>query len=175
MEEANKLMKNRDISVLAFKVLSIYSCLRAVEISQEFIPYFYDEVEEVGFWVSLQIIIPPILLIISGVTLWFVAPILSRNINDSIESEDTIFNNYDAIQTTAFSVVGIFVLVDVLPMFFRFFIALFMLSDKPENSSVSPIDIYPIFVYTIVKTIIGLWLLLNSKGLVKLVKLVRRN
>lgn len=166
-------MTNHDITKLAFKILCIYAFIRAIELSTKVIPYFYDYYEEAGqesVWVGIQILLPPILLIVGGIILWVTAPALSKIIFRTSDLPDQQNLSFIELQTIAFSVVGLIILIDALPYLIKSIIALYMFKAYSISDKRSIIERNTLLIFALIKTAIGFWLLLGSRGIVKLIK-----
>jgi len=168
-------MTNRDIALLSFKILAIFAFIRAVELSSKVIQYFYEEATEGYIWIGLQVLLPPVLLILIGIILWIFAPNLSRYVfasSDSNKKSEAV--SYTELQTIIFSAFGLIVIVDSLPLLIRSIIAIFMFKVYSISGKESVLQRNIYLLFTALKTVIGIWLLFGSRGVVKFVQSLRR-
>jgi len=168
----------RDIGVLSFKLLGVYSCIRALELSSRAVQYFYEGDARGYLWIALQVLLPPVSLILLGVLLWISARIISRFVFPSIDSpepsESSNAVSYKELQDIAFSVCGLVVLVDELPMLVRLIVAIFAFKAY-SISAIEPVVERNVYLFfTALRVCIGMWLLLGSRGIVKAINAWRR-
>lgn len=164
-------MTKKEIANLSFKVLSLYAVIKAIDKLSPLINYIY----EYGLSDILNLIIfaaPMVLLFLCGGLLWFVAPLLASLISKSTVSEDNSDASLLSIQIIAFSVVGLYIISNSLPVFVRIIIWHFTITSY-STREVSPLlgDI----LSSLVQVVLGLWLLFGSRGLVNFVNSMRRD
>jgi hypothetical protein len=110
---------------------------------------------------------PPLLSAICGIVLWFTAPILAASIFKSVAPEDGSQASLVNVQMTAFSVVGLFILATGLPDLVN--VVVIMLT------AISSLAMIHNIVVLVLKIALGLWLLLGSHHIVKLVRSMQRD
>jgi hypothetical protein len=105
-------MTKREIAILSFKVLSVFAFLQAIDKSYNVLYYLiYKNQLDVASKVNIVMVsVPPLLLGICGILLWYTAPLLAASIFKSIAPQDGTHASLVDVQMTAFSVVGLFIL-----------------------------------------------------------------
>jgi hypothetical protein len=159
----------RDIGILSFKVLSIYSLIEGFDK----LPSAFHYVQEGDSLSVLLALSAPVSLIIGGMLLWFVA----RPLASSIFRPEEFENNGQEISTAnlqsiAFSIVGIYILSTALSNLFDIAALCYGAVRSPVGVEV---PVSKLSVIMLSKTIFGLWLLLGSRGLVNFVRSIKRN
>jgi len=161
-------MTKREIAVLSFKVLSLYAFIEAIDKSNYILYYLYYK-DQMGLDKKFDIAltsVPPLLSAICGIGLWFAAPLLAKSIFKSEVPEDGTQASLVNVQTTAFSVVGLFLLATGFPNLVN--VVLIILTSTSIQGS-SRVMIHNIVGF-VLKIALGLWLLLGSRGLVKFIR-----
>jgi len=161
----------RDIGTLSFKTLSIYSVIQGFNN----LPYALRYAQEGGSMLTLFLLdlSPPVSLIVGGVLLWFVARPLAYSILKPGESENNRQEPSAAdIQSIAFSIVGIYILSTALRSLIDLAAMLYGHVSAPIGVEVSVVKES---VYFLSKAILGLWLLLGSRGLVNFIRSMKRD
>ncbi len=160
-------MTKREIAILSFKVLSLYTVIRVIDQLQY---VFYLFANEPVLENLLTKIIPPLLLILCAALLWFLAPFLASSVFKSVAVENESVASLVDIQTVAFTVVGLFLLASALPELVNALIISFTLWVVGSKQAL---------IHTIIllflKVGLGLWLLFRSRGLVNFLRSVQRN
>jgi hypothetical protein len=160
-------MTKREIAILAFKVLSLYTVIRVIDQ----LPYVLYSFGNEPYFANLLIkTIPPLLLVICGVLLWYFAPFLASSVSKSAAFENEPDASLADTQTVAFSVVGLFLLASALPEMVNvivIFFTLWVIGTKPA--------LIHNIVVLFLKVGLGLWLLLGSRGFVKFIRSTQRD
>lgn len=172
-------MSKREIAVLACKILSIYTIIKAITVlfyfAQSFGFFFRGQQEAFRFalWL-IGGLLPFVLLIIFGILLWYLSDQLAaRMISDTVTSESNPKIVSTHIQAIAFSVIGLFVLAEALPRLTRIIIALSIRPLNMQNQQLIHADKIAQIGALFVQLAIGFWLLLGSRRLVNILKTVR--
>jgi hypothetical protein len=161
----------REIATLSFKVLSLYAFIQAIDKLPSFINYMYKyNFIEAGILNSMIFAAPMLLLLLCGGLLWFIAPFLASIISKSDISVDGSAASLLDIQVVAFSVVGLYMLADSLPALVRsviwHFTGGYLYKSSPLVGEIMGF---------LVRITIGLWLLFGARGLVNLIRSLRRD
>ena len=162
-------MTKKEIATLSFKVLSLYAFIKAIDkLTYLTIDMYEYRFKDIGVLDYMIFASPVVLLLLCGGLLWFIAPLLASSISRSTVSEDNSATSLLSIQMVAFSVIGLYMLADSLPTLVRATIWYFIMT-----GSRSPLagDI----IGSLVKIVLGLWLLFGSRGIVKFISSMRRD
>jgi len=161
-------MTKREIAILSFKILSIYAFIKVID-NVYYTLGSITSTEDHGANLVL-IIAPQLLLVLCGILLWYIAPRLATSVFKSSSIENEPNASLSDIQTVAFSVVGIFLLAISIPEL----VSIIVVYNTMWVAGSKEILIKGIIVLSI-KIILGLWLLLGSRGLVKFIRSTRRD
>jgi hypothetical protein len=166
-------MTKREIAILSFKVLSIYTFIQAIDKSYYILYYLiYKNQLDVGRRLNLVMTsVPPLLLALCGVILWYTSPLLATSIFKSTTPEDGSQASLVSIQIAAFSVVGLFILATGLPNLVDMTVVILTAGSIQGGAGAMIHDI----VVLVLKVALGLWLLLGSHGLVKFIRSMQRD
>jgi len=161
-------MKNREIAILAYKVLGFYAFVEAISKSYDVVYYLLGDIpNNISANAVLLILLPPILLILCGVLLWYSAPLLADNIfKSTIQEMKTEISSADTA-VIAFSVVGLFLLANSLPRIVELIFMYYdvVVAQVTENRS----PLISNIIVTLLKSILGLWFLFDSRRIAKFV------
>jgi hypothetical protein len=172
-------LNEKVIATVACRVLSIYSIIKGLERSVYLItlPFLFEDIDKNALFSIIFIyVIPSITLIITAILLWVKASRISELIiPSSNESEiNKIDLNIIELQSVAFSVVGLIVLVRLIPDTLDIIPQIKHLSgDNVPFRSIFKLEIVISIVETIIKLIIGLLLLFKSSGFVGMLRKTR--
>jgi hypothetical protein len=164
-------MTKRDIAILSFKVLGVYAFMQAIDKSYYILYYLiYKNQFDIASKLNLVLTsVPTLLSAICGILLWFTAPSLAASIFKSIGPEDASQASLVDVQMVAFSIVGLFILATGFPDLVN--VVVVMLTAMPGGNRAMIHNI----VVLVLKIALGLWLLLGSRNLVKIVRSTQRN
>ncbi len=162
-------MTKKEIAILSFKVLSIYSAIQGLTVLPNVLFSISKNTLNDSTYVLFKAA-PPLLLIICGALLWYGAPLLASSIFRATVSENGPGASLQDIQVVAFSVVGLVLLSYALPdlvnyVMFKVF--------APFGGGKSALFYW--IVLTSLKIVLGLWLLFGSRGLVNFINSMRRD
>ncbi len=163
----------KEIAILSFKVLGVYAFIRVID----HLPYILDSMfgndnGKATIPNLLIITIPPLLLLLCGVLLWYMAPFLASSVYKSPAFENEPNASLADIQTVAFTVVGLFLLASALPQIVSFIIIYYTMW---TTDIVGKHALIQNGIVLLLKIGLGLWLLLGSRGLVKLIRSTQRD
>lgn len=173
-------LNEKVITTIACRVLSIYTVIKGLERSFYLfgIPFITDQLDKNTLINILFIyVVPSILIIVMGVLLWLMAPRISERMIPSRNDREINKIDLDIIelQSAAFSVVGLVVLIRLIPDIFNIVPQIAQLSgDFIPTGTVFRLEIKISIIRTFIKLIIGLLLLFKSSGIVGVVKNLRK-
>jgi hypothetical protein len=158
-------MNKREIAILSFRVLSFYALIEAIGKLSNVIYYILQGISEETFVMNVLLqSIPLILLTLCGILLWYIAPLLATSIfKSTIQEKETKISSVD-IQIIAFSVVGLCLLATALPNVAEFVLVFYSFLVTPISES-NTILFHSIILF-VLKIILGLWLLFDSRRIV---------
>jgi hypothetical protein len=114
------------------------------------------------------------ILLILAIIVWWLSPFISRIIwKASVTSESLSSPTIDEIQAAVFSAIGLYILINSLPHFIQFFILINQEGSPYQTQKELSLKVKGEIIIFCFKFILGLWLLISSKGLVNLIKKVR--
>jgi hypothetical protein len=166
----------RDVAIISFKALSIYAFVQAIDnFAHEFRYLFITDVNVVFHLLLIQVLTPPLLLIIAGALLWFFASSLASSVCNRMELNDKPNIVVEDIQVIVFASIGLFLIANSFPnlvqgVIMHFGIVAYALDSKREvvfrNREI---------VGSLLKIGLGLWLLFGAHGIVNFVRSMRRD
>lgn len=125
-------------------------------------------------WI-FYIIIHSSLMSVCGILLWVFSDAIASKIVSDDTINDDISLNYSKIQKVAFSVVGIIILINAVPSITRNIWDIIRLSNtSPDIDKADMLKPTVDIVENAIKAIMGIWLLLGSKGIVNLIRKARK-
>lgn len=173
------MLNEKNIANIACKVLSIYIIVLGIKHISFLLSVSLSGYISLGFNKSTIIqavfisILPSIILIVAGLILWIKSAKISSHMicdNESIETNKTSINFYQ-LQSAAFSIVGIIILINLIPDIGSLISKLaFFTGDYIPKQTIYRFEIKVSITEMIIRFIIGLLLLLKSKGLVGFIK-----
>lgn len=163
-------MTNRETGLLTFRALSIYALIRGLEQTEQIIiawPRGAWPEQDRLLWqliIYSQLFAPLLILIIFSLVFWKVAP---RLINKMFTS-DQITNHPAAtlsdVKSLVFAGIGLYLLVDTIPDLVQTLFSIYAsLSYQLDSSTRTQVSI--LRLKTILKIVVGFWLLFGAKGL----------
>jgi hypothetical protein len=161
-------MTKKEIATLSFKVLSLYAFIKVIDKLAYIISFISkNDLSGASRINTIQMAVPALSLLFCGILLWYTAPLLASSIFKETVSEDKPNASLMDIQIVAFSVVGLFLLANSLPFFVR--AALWY-----SMGSFSVKELAGDITAFLLQSILGFWLLLGSRGVVKFISSMRR-
>jgi len=165
-------LTNKYFAITLFKALSVYLFIRAIEYFVYNLPFLFGT-ENHSALVIIQVIAQPMLFLICGFALWCSAPLLASFNGNSSGSDVKAEMSSKNIQIIVFSAIGIFILFNSIPEIIQaavyYSIGSFALDKQTMTSRNS------LVISLIIKIALGLWLLFGSRGIVKIIRSVRRD
>ena len=164
-------MTQNYIAKLSFKLLAVYFVMQIFYQSHSILTYYFysNEIpvhEKVNFVIS---VIPSVLFSLFGIILWFIAPYLANAVFKPKPDDTSIQVSIEDFHSVAFSVAGLYLLTMSLSAVVEF-IVYNMEMVKTEGRS----PLTSLIIIAILKIVIGLWLILGSKGIVNVIRRLRR-
>jgi hypothetical protein len=176
-----KMQTKKEFAVVLFKVLSIYSFIQALYIIAERFPYpYWTGSYGDKLLVAIQASASAMLLVIFGLIIWWQSAAIASSIFKSEKTDEIGAIEPYEIHMIAFSSVGLYFLCDSLPNIVRLIIFLYQINTIKgyPGLQVDPGllgEKYSFLIYSIIQTIIGIWLLFGSRGIVKFIRSMRRD
>ncbi|UCZ52167.1 hypothetical protein LGQ02_15125 [Bacillus shivajii] len=180
-------MNIRNMTVIALKILAVYVVIQSLQHLPMFIStsQMFSTLNDpmmhttINFPIVLIGMLPFLIIVGAGVMLWIYAEKLTvfimkkQNINEDSDKQDNKINAYH-LQTAAFSVVGLIVLVHAIPQLFNLIPGLLLLQEQ-YASIVSTNMSNSLFhsIGVILQIFIGVYLLFSAKGLSNMLQKVR--
>jgi len=160
-------MNKRETAILSFKVLSFYAFIEAIGKFSDSVYFILNGIRDKSFVANfLFTLVPPILLILCGILLWFIAPSLATKIFKPSFQEDKTEMSLVDIPIIAFSVVGISLLASALPPLASLIFVLYTVAaGEMELRQILINDV----IVVLLRFILGSWLLFDSRSIVNYV------
>jgi hypothetical protein len=164
-------MNKTEIATLSLKILSIYFLFKILDQVDNLIYLiaYYNNLNEGNFVNYLMAIVPAILYLIFGTLLWFSSPRLAYIIFKKDTNIATLDLSPDNIQLVAFSIAGFFLITNAIPQLSNILVYNFT-TMAYAGKAILKSEIILAFI----KVLLGMWLLLGSKGIVNFVNSLRR-
>ena len=165
----------RDITVILFRCLSIYSFVKAIEFFSGKFSYFFNR-ENYSIAIFVQLIGPSVLLLICGVIIWYLAPVIATKVSKAVGQDDTYGFSLKDVHDIAFSAIGLFIIVITIPDFVQaigFYYTIAFLSVGEKTLAYATQTSY--LISLIIKFLLGIWLLIGSHRIVNIVRAMRRD
>lgn len=157
-------MNVKETAYLAVKVLSVFVFIK-------FITYFMglfsvinmilasDPTGPISIFTQIILYVAPVLLLlVLSMCLWLYADGISEWMVKGLEVKEKVLLNFDDLQSIAFSVVGVVIIADTLPLLFTAVLR-GQLVDFQQMEQLISIGSQGL------KLIIGIWLFLGSRGI----------
>jgi hypothetical protein len=164
------MMTKNDIAKLCFKLLAIYFVMQIFYQCENIFAYLFysNEMQEYQKANFINAILPPILFVIFGIILWFLAPKLANSVFKP-EPEDTKSKvPVENFHSVALSVAGLYLLMISLSAIIEFVVF------NPKFAASGQDSLNSWIIIAGLKIVIGIWLILGSKGIVNAIRSLRR-
>ena len=167
-------MSNKNIAILACKIsaiLMLFNATRFMEFTiwQAFLSSSnFDGLDKAFFIIGSTL--PLITSLLLSFLFWTKATPLAAKIVGNMESENKPSLTYESIEILGLSLIGAFILVQAIPGIFETSVYLFM---RESINHELVIHDYAKMVKNIVYFLLGVYLVLGSRGLVKLINILR--
>jgi len=165
----------RDIAIILFRFLSIYSFVKATEFLSDKFIYFFNP-QNFNFGVFIQIISPSALLLICGIIIWYLSPMMASWISTGLVQDEKYGFSLDDVQDIAFSAIGLCIVVNTIPdivndIGFYCIILFGSNADKHLVYARATVRVGSL----VIKLVLSMWLLIGSHGIAKIVRAMRRD
>lgn len=167
-------MTKREFAALACKVLGLYSFISALKLLPMILMPFSTAARAAMRWMLMVNALPGLLHILTGFILWFGADALAgRMIKDTGTAVSPVVVGKEA-QVVAFSCLGLWSLLQVIPRIGQLVTNFFMISQQDamlwhDYKGMTAPDIVAI----VIQLALGLWLLFGAAGLTRLIGSLR--
>jgi hypothetical protein len=175
-------MTKKEIISLSLKLAGIYCLIMAISHFGYTIPSIFSSLMRKGFWamiisitslLSLLLYLTPFaLLILFGFYLIFSNKLPSKMASSMIQEEKQTPCTFQDIQVLAFSIIGVWLLVSVIPNFIQLIVQIIIVmqhSTSQSSSFVFPGSYYiSRILASVLKLALGIYLFSGGKGLAKL-------
>ncbi len=159
----------RDIAVILFRGLSIYTLVLAVS----YISYGFfrlsDEAKLSIHHFLLGSLLPFVLLVICGILIWFISPFLATRLAKDLSGNSNFPFTLSEMQDVVFSTIGVYIIVSAIPDI----VSQIAVMNKFSFFESKMVIFY--FISMMLKPILGIIIILRSKGLVKLLHAIRQD
>ena len=161
-------MTKKEIATLSFKMLSLYAFISAIDkLPRIFYSMSHNDLRGPGMINFVMAAVPPLLLVICGMLLWFMAPLLAVSIFKSTVSENEPNASFVDIQTIAFSVAGLYVLASALPNLVES-VSMYYIIVSHTTEGGAPLG--ETIIVLMLKIALGFWLFFGSRSIVKFIR-----
>lgn len=155
---------------IAVKVLAIFAFIKFITYLQSIYSFSVmvstSPSEMSASTQMVLLVFPIVLLLVVSLCLWLYAEEISDRMVRNLQVTEKVNLDYEALQSIAFSVAGIVIIADALPMLFSTIIRS-QLNDYRQMEQLIGIGSQGL------KLFIGIWLFLGSRGIVGLLRSLR--
>jgi Zn-dependent protease with chaperone function len=163
-------MTSNDIAKLSFKLLAVYFVMQLFTQSENIGRYllYSNQWQEYVKANYLAAIFPSILFFIFGLILWFVAPHLANSVfkPEPAKKSRVPLENFHSV---AFSIAGLFLFATSLSAIVEYIVYDIKMANTTGSHPFSHV-----IITAIIKIVLGVWLILGSKGIVNGIRSLRR-
>lgn len=163
-------MNVKEIAYISIKVLAVFVFIKFISYFNGLFSVFNmvlssDTLSQTGvFTQTILIVGPTLLFLVVSMCLWLYADEFSDRMVKGLEVREKVSVNFEDLQSVAFSVVGVVIIADALPMLISAIIR-----SRMMNLS-QPIDIMISIGSQGLKLLMGIWLFLGSQGIVGFIR-----
>jgi len=164
-------MTSNDIAKLCFKLLAVYFVIQLFYQAENIVNYllYNNEMQEYVKANYIAAILPSILFSLFGLLLWFIAPHLANSVFKPKPAGKKRRVPVENFHSVAFSVAGLFLFIMSLSGIVEYIVYDIKLADSTGRHSLSHL-----IIIAIIKMVLGVWLILGSKGIVNGIRSLRR-
>ena len=163
-------MTSNDIAKLCFKLLAVYFVMQLFYQAENIGKYliYSNQIDEHVTARYIVAILPAILFFIFGLILWFVAPHLANSIfkPEPAKKGRVPVENFHSV---AFSVAGLFLFATSIPEIVSYIVYDIKMANATGSHSFSHV-----IIIALIKMVLGIWLILGSRGIVNAIRAMRR-
>lgn len=171
------LKGKRELAVIIFKALGVYSFIQALAVfAYRFPILYYKNSLEDDIMIILQVLFLSIMLAIFAFVIWFMSPRIAESLfnNANINKEDVISST--DMHMIAFSFIGMLVVIDGLPEIVKTIFFHYQVRSLPgiEEGMAMVAERNSYLLATILQCGLGVWLILGSRGITNFIRNLRR-
>jgi hypothetical protein len=164
-------MTRNEIGNLSFKILSVYAIISAIEKVPAILRLLYlSDLKGPKILNLFSGVIPPVLLVLCGIVLWFSAPALTSLALGARLPEEKPSATSAEIQGIAFSVIGMYVLANALPNLVQSAVFYYYIVSSGEEGG-APFG--GTIIVLLFQLALGLWLLLGFRRIVSWIRSIQ--
>lgn len=165
-------MTRNEIGTLSFKILGIYAIVIAIEKLPAILRLMYlSDLKGPQMLSLLSSAVPPVLLALCGIALWFLAPGLTRVALGARLTEEKPSATIAEIQEVAFSVIGMYVLANALPNLVQSAVFYYYIASSGQEGG-APLG--GTIIVLLFQLALGVWLLLGFRKIVSWIRSTQR-
>ena len=167
-------MTKKEVASLALKILGLYAFIVSISMLQTNVLLIWSSIQyhETNLLIIIiEFLIPLILMITFGIYLIKTSDKLCNRIFSGIENDNKAMKlSSSAVQSIAFSVIGVFLITNVIPKLFQKIAQLLSLAFIQEGVLLEPIRqrLSENLLEIIIQLILGFYLFLGSESISKL-------
>jgi len=163
-------MTSNDIAKLCFKLLAVYFVMQLFYQAENIVTYLLYKNEMLEYVKANYIaaISPSILFLLFGLILWFIAPYLANSVFKPKPAEKKRRVPIENFHSVAFSVAGLFLFAMSLSGIVEYIVY------DIQAASTGKHPLSHLIIIAIIKMVLGVWLILGSKGIVNGIRSLRR-
>jgi len=164
-------MTSNDIAKLCFKLLAVYLVIQLFYQAENIVTYllYSNEMLEYVKANYIAAISPSILFLLFGLILWFIAPYLANSVFKPKPAEKKRRVTVENFHSVVFSVAGLFLFAMSLSG-----IVEYIVYDIQSANLTGKHPLSHLIIIAIIKMVLGVWLILGSKGIVNGIRSLRR-
>lgn len=164
-------MTKNDIANLCFKLLAVYFVMQLFYQAENIGKYliYSNQIDEHVTARYIVAILPAILFFIFGLILWFVAPYLANSIFKPSPAEKKKRVPVENFHSVAFSVAGLFLLATSISQIVEYVVYDIKMANATGGHPMSHV-----IIIALIKIVLGIWLILGSRGIVNAIRAMRR-
>ena len=165
-------MTTNDVAKLSFKLLAVYFIIQLFYRTQDILWYlfFSDGMQDHMRNQYIASIAPSILISFSGIILWLISPYLANTIFKPKQDGEKVPVSLESFHSVAFSIAGLFLFATSFSE-----IVEYIVYQVQITSSTGKYPLAHLIIVASLKIMLGLWLVLGSKGIVKFIRLMQRD
>ena len=165
-------MTANQVARLCFKILAVYYIMQLFYESDYIVKYllYRDEMQGHVQANFIARILPSILFFISGFVLWFTAPSLANLVFKQKPDQEKIQVSLEGFQAVVFSVAGLFLFATSFSEIVEYIVVYGTFPSHTESKS----GFLHLIIIASLKIVLGLWLILGSKGIVNGIRFLNR-
>ncbi|MGP8153631.1 MAG: hypothetical protein ACLQBQ_05740 [Smithella sp.] len=162
----------KDIDVILLRFLSIYSLVKAIELFARYSIYLLNPKNQTII-IFIQLMGPAIIMLLCSLVIWNLSPMIALRMSKWPDQDAEDGSSLDDLYNLAFCVLGVYIIVETIPDIITF-IGFFSMDSSPNaHNSTAFIALLIRSIGYIVKILLGIWLFLGSRRIVKIITSTR--